>query len=232
MDVTHSVDSLTHVFDTVGQRCQKLFQDFLEEWREDGDLKYLALCKDLAKPERNTLLVSMRDVDAFNETLARLIHDEYFRLQPFLCTALAHFMKDRLEVNIDKDYYVAFTDVDASEPLRHLSSLKIGQLVRVSGQVVRTHPVHPELVSATFTCMDCQTVICDVEQQFRYTQPSVCRNPVCNNRSRFVLDVNKSRFVDFQKVRIQEVQSELPRGAIPRTLEVICSLLIGPICVY
>lgn len=40
-------------------------------------------------------------------------------------------------------------------------------------------------------------------------------------RSRFVLDVNGSRFVDFQKVRVQEIQSELPRGCIPRTLEII-----------
>ena len=60
--------------------------------------------------------------------------------------------------------------------------------------------MHPELVSATFVCADCQTVIKDIEQQFKYTQPAVCRNPVCNNRSRFVLDVNASRFVDFQKV--------------------------------
>ena len=52
-------------------------------------------------------------------------------------------------------------------------------------------------------------------------QPSICRNPVCSNRSRFILDVNRSRFVDFQKVRIQEIQSELPRGCIPRSLEVI-----------
>ena len=43
----------------------------------------------------------------------------------------------------------------------------------------------------------------------------------CSNRSRFVLDVNKSRFVDFQKVRIQEVQAELPRGCIPRSVEII-----------
>lgn len=34
-------------------------------------------------------------------------------------------------------------------------------------QVIRTHPVHPELVSATFVCLDCQTVIKDVEQQFK-----------------------------------------------------------------
>ncbi|XP_076456168.1 DNA replication licensing factor MCM6-like isoform X2 [Babylonia areolata] len=36
-----------------------------------------------------------------------------------------------------------------------------------------------------------------------------------------MLDVNKSRFVDFQKVRIQETQAELPRGSIPRSVEVI-----------
>merc|ERR1719394_81701 len=46
-------------------------------------------------------------------------------------------------------------------------------------------------------------------------------NPVCNNRSRFMLDLNKSRFVDFQKVRIQEVQAELPRGCIPRSVDII-----------
>ncbi|KAI7809939.1 MCM6 minichromosome maintenance deficient 6 [Triplophysa rosa] len=36
-----------------------------------------------------------------------------------------------------------------------------------------------------------------------------------------MLDTNKSRFVDFQKARIQETQAELPRGCIPRSLEVI-----------
>ncbi|XP_036355044.1 DNA replication licensing factor MCM6-like, partial [Octopus sinensis] len=51
--------------------------------------------------------------------------------------------------------------------------------------------------------------------------PTICRNPVCNNRTRFILDVDKSHFIDFQKVRIQETQSELPRGSIPRSLEVI-----------
>lgn len=35
------------------------------------------------------------------------------------------------------------------------------------------------------------------------------------------MDLNNSKFVDFQKVRIQEIQSELPRGCIPRSLEVI-----------
>ena len=64
-----------------------------------------------------------------------------------------------------------------------------------TGQVVRTRPVHPELVHGTFQCLDYQTMVTGVEQQFKYTQPDICRNPVCNNRSRFMLDLNKSRLV-------------------------------------
>lgn len=55
-------------------------------------------------------------------------------------------------------------------------------------------------VSGTFVCMDCQMVIKDVPQQFKYSPPTICRNPVCNNRSRFHLDTHKSKFIDFQKV--------------------------------
>jgi DNA replication licensing factor MCM6 len=40
----------------------------------------------------------------------------------------------------------------------------------ITAQVTRTHPVHPELVSGTFVCLDCQTVIKNVLQQFKYTQ--------------------------------------------------------------
>ena len=172
-------------------------------------LKYLELARELVKPERNTLLVSMKDVERYNAQLAQLIQEDYYRLYPFLCQALKNFIADRAKSDLVKDYYVSFTDVDTAYKVRNLSTLKIGHLLRITGQVVRTHPVHPELVSGTFTCLDCQTQIENVEQQFKYTQPSICRNPVCNNRSRFLLDLNKSRFVDFQKVRVQEVSSIL-----------------------
>lgn len=36
-----------------------------------------------------------------------------------------------------------------------------------------------------------------------------------------MLNVDKSTFVDFQKVRIQETQAELPRGTIPRRYDLL-----------
>lgn len=120
-----------------------------------------------------------------------------------------------------KDFYVGFYNVSTRLKIRELSATKIGQLVRITGQVVRTHTVHPELVEGTFECLDCSTEIPGVEQQFKFTEPTICRNNLCSNRRSFKLILNKSRFVDFQKLRIQETQAELPRGSMPRSLDVI-----------
>ncbi|XP_019967894.1 DNA replication licensing factor MCM6 [Paralichthys olivaceus] len=210
------------VKDELAEKCQKLFQAFLEEFQSgDGEVKYVREAEELIRPERNTLLVSFTDLEGFNQELATTIQEEYYRVYPFLCRAVRNFARDHGNVPLNKEFYVAIEDLPTRHKIRELSSMRIGTLVRISGQVVRTHPVHPELVSGTFLCMDCQAVIKDVPQQFKYSPPTICRNPVCNNRARFHLDTHKSKFIDFQKVRIQETQAELPRGSIPRSLEIV-----------
>ncbi|XP_020795132.1 DNA replication licensing factor MCM6 [Boleophthalmus pectinirostris] len=210
------------VKDELAEKCQKLFQSFLEEYQSvDGEAKYVREAEELIRPERNTLLVSFTDLEGFNQELATTIQEEYYRVYPFLCRAVRNVARDHGNVPLTKEFYVAIQDLPTRHKIRELSSMRIGSLVRISGQVVRTHPVHPELVSGTFICMDCQAVIKDVPQQFKYSPPTICRNPVCNNRARFHLDTHKSKFIDFQKVRIQETQAELPRGSIPRSLEIV-----------
>lgn len=168
-----------------------------------------------------------------------------FRVYPYLCQAVYNFAKDRGGLSKEKKCYVSLIDVPTRHKLRELTTSKVGTLVRISGQVVRTHPFHPELVLGTFLCLDCNSVIKRVEQQFKvkysvkfsfiecffffltkivllqFTNPTICSNPVCSNRKKFLLDTDESEFVDFQKIRIQEPQEELPRGSIPRSLEII-----------
>lgn len=230
------VQGPVQVKDELGEKVQKLFQDFLEECPKDSDVKkYIPQAKDLARPERNTLIVDFVDVEKHDERLKNAIHEQLYRLHPFLCNAVKNFVKDvnvsgdgsmpadksQQQIPPNKEFYIAFENVSNSSKLREMSSAKIGTLMSITAQVTRTHPVHPELVAGTFICLDCSTVIKNVQQQFKYTQPSACKNPQCSNRQRFQLDLNNSKFVDFQKVRIQEIQSELPRGCIPRSLEVI-----------
>lgn len=221
MDVGDSQITRARVTDEVGIKCQKLFQDFLEEFKEDGVVKYLEPAKELVSPEHSTLEVTFDDVDEYNQVLSTTIVEEYYRVYPYLCQAVCNFVKDVAELSKEKECYVSFVEVPTRQKLRELNASKFGTLIRISGQVIRTHPVHPELVLGTFVCMDCNAVIKNVEQQFKFTNPTICHNPVCSNRRRFLLDVDNSIFIDFQKVRVQETQAELPRGCIPRSLEII-----------
>jgi DNA replication licensing factor MCM6 len=120
------------VKDELGEKVQKLFQDFLEEYQEDGISKYLPEAKELAKPERNTLLVDFSDVEKFNPRLKEAISDQCYRLYPYLCNAAKNFVKDNqnpqstpsgsatsesnqgAQVPANKEFYVAFENVSHS----------------------------------------------------------------------------------------------------------------------
>ena len=53
------------------------------------------------------------------------------------------------------------------------------------------------------------------------SQPNLCPNQQCGNRTAWQLKIDSSRFTDWQKVRIQENPSEIPTGSMPRSLDVI-----------
>ncbi|KAL2761113.1 hypothetical protein ACRALDRAFT_2092861 [Sodiomyces alcalophilus JCM 7366] len=121
----------------------------------------------------------------------------------------------------DKLFSIAFYSLPLVSRVRSLRAANIGQLLSISGTVTRTSEVRPELSVATFVCEACRTVVPNVEQTFRYTEPTQCPNSICSNRQAWQLDIRQSTFVDWQKVRIQENSSEIPTGSMPRTMDVI-----------
>ncbi|RYC57144.1 hypothetical protein CHU98_g9061 [Xylaria longipes] len=121
----------------------------------------------------------------------------------------------------DKLFAIAFYNLPLVSRVRSLRAKNIGQLLSISGTVTRTSEVRPELSLATFNCAVCHSVVYNVEQTFRYTEPTQCPNQECGNRLAWQLDIRQSTFVDWQKVRIQENSSEIPTGSMPRTMDVI-----------
>ncbi|VDN28577.1 unnamed protein product [Cylicostephanus goldi] len=241
------------VEDVDGVRIQAEFSRFLTEYTDENGVRiYESAISALIEPERNTLYVDMRHIHNYSATLYGTIELQFYnnpssRLYPYICEALQLAVIDTCTEDADrqrmhkKEVYVSFGGLENRVNVRELTAEKIGAMVCINGQIVRTHPVHPELSRATFVCEDCGVTTRNVLQQFRYTQPSRCTNPQCMNRNRFSLDVDDSSFVDFQKIRIQnekaknqggslffnkseivsyqETQAELPRGSVPRTFD-------------
>ncbi|KAK5658224.1 hypothetical protein OQA88_2199 [Cercophora sp. LCS_1] len=121
----------------------------------------------------------------------------------------------------DKLFSIAFYNLPLVSRVRAMRARNIGQLLSISGTVTRTSEVRPELALATFVCEACHSVVPEVEQTFRYTEPTQCPNATCQNRMAWRLDIRQSTFVDWQKVRVQENSSEIPTGSMPRTMDVI-----------
>lgn len=116
---------------------------------------------------------------------------------------------------------MAFYNLPRVERIRHMRSNRIGQLIALSGTVTRSSEVRPELLSGSFICRKCGTLHTDVEQQFQYTEPYICKNNACTARD-FQLNLEKSLFVDWQRLRVQENADEIPAGSMPRCIDIVC----------
>ena len=88
-----------------------------------------------------------------------------------------------------------------------MTTVKIGSLLRITGQVVRTHPVHPELVHGTFICLDCRTVVKDVEQQFKYTQVRNMYQITNADETNIAYIIHKYIFVKVKSTRLMICKS-------------------------
>lgn len=236
------LDEIPVVTDGTGERVRESFRSFLESFygSEDGHksehpayVEQLFAMRDFS---RLTLYVNFRHILQHDEVLADAISDQYYRFLPFLRRALldlvqvyipgylylnAHVATTASSGLVPRDFSLSFHNLSIVSGIRSLHTDKIGKLLAISGTVTRTSEVRPELLFGTFTCMECKSTVHDVEQQFRYTEPLMCRNPVCQNRTHWELDVEKSRFCDWQKVRIQENANEIPTGSMPRSIDVV-----------
>ncbi|KAF9581863.1 MCM DNA helicase complex subunit mcm6 [Lunasporangiospora selenospora] len=204
-----------------------------------GSTPYLQQLKMLSNYEGHTLFIDYYDLQMYDSVLAGAIEDQYYRFQPYLRRAIqnlvwkhnpayAHVnpsMADSTTVRptgpMSREFAVAFYNVPSFEGIRDLRMSRLGKLMSISGTVTRTSEVRPELIYGTFTCKDCGGVMHNVEQQFKYTEPLMCQSPTCGNRTNWELNIEQSKFIDWQRVRIQENPNEIPTGSMPRTMDVI-----------
>eukprot|EP00038_Savillea_parva_P001926 m.108550 g.108550 ORF g.108550 m.108550 type:complete len:738 (+) comp10660_c1_seq6:25-2238(+) len=227
MDVLGPNATQRTVSDELGNRIKQQFELFLEEFQESDVAVYVEAAHKMVREETTTIYVNEEHLAEYSSELAQDITRQTYRLMPFLREALRSFVLGLHEEygTDDKDqpraFVVSFFNASRQARIRDLTTSMIGSLVSIRGTVVRTSGVHPELLSGTFQCDECKTIIKDVEQQFRYTEPRQCRNTGCGNRTNWKLVLDQSKFVDFQKVRVQESSDEIPSGSMPRSVDIV-----------
>ncbi|KIM58761.1 hypothetical protein SCLCIDRAFT_1218308 [Scleroderma citrinum Foug A] len=202
----------------------------------DGEVIYVQQIHTMREYELTTLYVDYGHLLQKDDVLADAIQKQYYRFLPYLRRAVhnlvAEYEPEYLKVNPTtaatdsvnlqtREFSIAFYHLPLVSAIRDLRTDKIGTLMGISGTVTRTSEVRPELLYGSFICEVCGGLVNEIEQQFKYTEPSLCPNPTCGNRIAWQLQIDTSKFTDWQKVRIQENPSEIPTGSMPRSLDVI-----------
>eukprot|EP01126_Amoeba_proteus_P000443 TRINITY_DN10126_c0_g3_i5.p1 TRINITY_DN10126_c0_g3~~TRINITY_DN10126_c0_g3_i5.p1 ORF type:complete len:764 (+),score=180.91 TRINITY_DN10126_c0_g3_i5:249-2540(+) len=179
--------------------------------------------------QRKSIYVDFLHIREFDISLSNEVELDYYRYEPYLRKGVSDFVTkhhpdfktDRRISCTEKDFWIHIYNYPNISRLRELRTQGVGQLSSICGTVTRTSEVRPELLFGNFRCLDCNLVVTDVEQQFKYTEPIACRGPSCSNKTKWQLLVSDSQFVDWQKLRVQENANEIPSGSMPRSIDVI-----------
>ncbi|CAI8494772.1 unnamed protein product [Hanseniaspora opuntiae] len=174
--------------------------------------------------------------------LVKPVIEQYYRFKPFIIKALESCVRfidpeylylkdhglheqDEKGDNVQKFnkrvFEITFINLPITYRIRDIRADKVGALMSIMGTVTRTSEVRPELYKGVFVCEVCNKLSDEIEQDFKYTEPSFCSNPECDNVMAWELSLEHSSFIDWQRARIQENSSEIPSGSMPRSIDVI-----------
>ena len=117
------------------------------------------------------------------------------------------------------------TSRSTPQSLRSLRAAMVGTLVVLRGVCISATAVRPKLQVLTSVCEVCGEATFQTVSGDRITPQLVCQSQQCTSRramSRLLPQYGHSRFVKLQELRLQEMAMDVPKGAIPRTIRVVC----------
>lgn len=221
--MTYSLETEKTELDLV-TRFKRFLWDFRD--RRTGVFKYRERISHMALMGQKSLIIDFNDITLFDRGLAHIIEKDPDTAIEAASKAIKELLKrenPEYAESIEK-FYPRFRNPSKVLKIRELTSEYIGKFVAVEGILTRLTRVEARLVKAKFRHVDPE---CEDEFEWpeegemgeRIEKPPYC--PKCGKTGKFQLLLNKSRFIDWQKIVVQEKPEEIPPGQIPRSIEVV-----------
>ena len=123
--------------------------------------------------------------------------------------------------NIEKNYepirvfihkYDVFTRISA------IRSALILRFVAISGNVVKVYSKKPFVTGMEFLCGKCKNSVFTGFPEGKFVYPKICNNPECKNMKSFVPLRETVKYIDYQRLKIQDKSNDEQSG-VPLTIE-------------
>ncbi|XP_061111044.1 DNA replication licensing factor MCM4 [Conger conger] len=208
--------------------CKEKFQRFLQRFTDPGsredenaglDLNeplYMQKLEEINVVGEPVLNVNCGDLQAFDGDLYRQLVSYPQEVIPTFDMAVNELFFERFPDSIlEHQIQVRPYNALKTRSMRGLNPEDIDQLITISGMVIRTSQLIPEMQEAFFRCQVCAFSVRVEVDRGRIAEPAVCRS--CNTTHSLALIHNRSAFSDKQMIKLQESPEDMPAGQTPHT---------------
>jgi replicative DNA helicase Mcm len=193
----------------------------LRDFIESSD-RYVDEINNMIIQRKKSLVIDFHDLLISNKDLADMLLERPQLIMQAGSEAVRQAITERdpeLAKSV-RNFYMRFRRLPESLPIRKLRSEVLGRLIMVEGIITRQTPPRHYLRKSVFRCSQCGYEVEIPQPTTGFVQPPK-RCPKCGAINSMVFVEERSEFIDWQKIIVQEKPEELPPGQLPRSIEAI-----------
>jgi len=181
---------------------------YIERFEEFFNAEYKKQIERIVEsyPQERSVVVDFKALEKFDPILADELLDNPDSVMEAAHNAIQNIHIPTLTTEPFRPH-VRFTNLpkDREIDVRNLSAKHLGKMISVEGLVRQITDALPKITMAVWKCQRCGNVYKIPQEKQRVYPPNMCE---CHSKD-FDLDEDKSAFIDYQKIQIQETLERL-----------------------
>ena len=198
--------------------------DKSEDWSRFLKSRYKKQLGELSReyPHKRSLFIDYRDIERFGKagiTLADELLENPGKVLEDVWDAIKNNQLIRTKDGKEpRGVNIRFVNLPVKTAIRNIRSDDINKFVTVEGILRKITEVRPRVVEAVFKCPAGHFTV-KKQKYGKFIEPDGCATDGCTFK-KIELIPKRSRFVDSQKIRVQESPEGLRGGEQPQTLDI------------
>ena len=198
-------------------------KEFLKQHKDkQGSFNYVEQIDQMMPKSARYIVVDYNDLVSHPQIESKFNENPDEILAAFT-RAIKEILQERFPqyaTKIKEEIRARIVNYPVQRSLRQINAEIINKMTSVSGMVVRSSEVKPLAKEITYKCSNDHEFHITLEKGM--TVPPLYRcgiDPKCTSKE-FTIQPDKSRFIDFQIARLQELPEDLPPGQLPHYVDV------------
>lgn len=198
-------------------------KEFLKQYKDKhGAFKYVEQIDEMMPKNARYIVIDYNDLVLHTHIETKFNENPDEILLAF-SRAIKEILQERFTqyaAKIKDEIRARIINYPVQRSLRQINAEVINKMTCVSGMMVRSSEVKPLAKEITYKCSNDHEFHITLEKGM--TVPPLYRcgtDPKCTSKE-FTIQPEKSRFIDFQIARLQELPEDLPPGQLPHYIDV------------